>query len=558
MLAGINMAKHARYKTKHNLALRNGLMCAGFLGVFGGLGAMLYKQKLSSHSEPQDAIDTIFVLKNPYVDIKYLTDTLEKPGTALLVNKMGKITRNYVENNNLYRLDLALFVHEWWHSQNHALLYEYKYMTPHEYYKICMHNEITANLAALLTVRLEYMAADNKAEVLEKYERSYLKFYIDALKNKQINPFDYSEEAREKEWRLVANGVRDMWMKKFANHYAPSMRLYLQTYYNRFGNKIWQKRSNGNYQDLCNKMYTIGGVNFWKYMEKDIASDDDRVLIAEGLRKVKSLKAYGRQITAYVENDIELLNNVGLVKQSEAFQNLLIAARLKAQLDHVKPEKLQKYPGIITILYNKIKNEMCVDKKFDELVRSFPSLSNNRCLIKHDDAQYAQIIQQMYTYKGVDITNYIKDFSASDVPVKTIEITNRFEPEWFMPQPPAAFIVNEVNTSQNIPYLLPLYLDASPSAKQHHILPSPQVKHRLSKPQAITIPNWREPLLLMRSEEMQPVIALMSDYINMPKVLKLCNTEAQRQYWASVDSVGVNMTFAQKMAKQRKNSVYAH
>ena len=542
------MAAKARYINKHRKTLRNGMFCAGFIGALGVWGFVLGKPRPQDESVLQKPADTVIVIKNPYLDVAYRTDTLDKSGTALLVNQRGKITRNYVENNNLYRLDLALFVHEWWHSQNHALLYEYKYMTPHEYYKICMHNEITANLAALLTVRLEYMVADNKAEVLKKYERSYLKFYIDALKNKKINPFDYDDAAREKEWRFIANGVRDMWMQKFANHYAPSMHLYLQTYYNRFGDKIWQKRNNGNYQALCTKMYTIGGVNFWQYMEKDIASDDDRVLIAENLRKVKSLKADGRQIMTYVNNDIELLSNVGLVKQSEAFQNLLISAALKAQLDHVKPEKLQKYPGIITILYNKIQREIRSDKQYNEMVRAFPSLNNNRCQIMHDDAKYAQTIGQMYTYKGVDLTAYIKDFAASDVPVKATEIANWSEPEWFRPLPSEAFIANKASTPQNVPYLLPLYLDASPSVQKPQILPQPQAKHRLSAPQAITIPNWRESLLFKRPEDIEPLAALLRDYINMPQVLKLCNTEAQRQYWQSVDSVGINMTFAQKRA----------
>ena len=542
------MVAKARYINKHRKTLCKGILSAGLFGVLGAMSVGLTKSASESEKMSQKPTDTLFVVKKPYVDVAYFTDTLEKSGTALLVNQRGKITRNYVENNNLYRLDLALFVHEWWHSQNHALFYEYKYMTPHEYYKICMHNEITANLAALLTVRLEYMVADNKAEVLKKYERSYLKFYIDAIKNKKINPFDYGEAARNKEWRLIANGVRDMWMQKFAKHYALTMHLYLQSYYNRFGDKIWQKRHNGNYQTLCAQMYTIGGVNFWKYMEKDIASDDDRVLIAEKLRKVKSLKKEGRQIMAYVENDIELLNNVGIAKQSEAFQNLLVAARLKAQLDHIKPEKLQKYPSIITMLYNKIQNEIRVDKQYHELVRAFPSINNNRCRIAHDEVKYAQAIEQIYTYKGVDLTAYIKDFAVSNVPVKATDMMNWSGPEWFRPQPPAAFIVSEVDMSQNIPYMLPLYLDASPAAQKQRILPQSQVKHRLSAPQAITIPNWREPLLLMRSEEIEPVVALVRDYINMPQVLKLCDTEAQRKYWQSVDSVGINMTFAQKRA----------
>ena len=541
------MAKKVRYKNKHVKALHRGLFCAGLVSICGGLGFWLSKPDFQPEKRPQKPTDTLLVIKNPYLDVNYVTDTLEKSGTALLLNQRGKITRNYVENNNLYRLDLALFVHEWWHSQNHALFYEYKYMTPHEYYKICMHNEITANLAALLTVRLEYMVADNKAEVLKKYERSYLKFYIDAIKNKKINPFDFSEAAREKEWHLIANGVRDMWMQKFAKHYAPTMHLYLQSYYNRFGDKIWQKRNNGNYQDLCNKMYTIGGINFWKYMEKDIASDDDRVLIAENLRKVKSLKAEGRQMMNYVDNDFELLSGIGLINQTEAFQNLLIAANLKARLDKIKKERLEKYPGIITILYKKIQNEIRADEKYNDFVRSFPSISSNRSQITNDAEKYTQAIRQMYTYQGIDLTAYIKDFSASDVPVKSAEIASWNDLEWFRPQPPVAFILNETVHKPNTPYMLPLYL-ATSSPQKPRILPPPPIKHRYSKPQAITIPNWKEPLLRLKPEDMQPVMEMMRDYINMPQVLKLCNTEAQRQYWSSVDSMGVNMTFAQRKA----------
>ena len=558
------MDRLSTYLTKHKYSLRKGFFAVGLAGLCGmGFYGLQKQPKQQIKEQPKDSV---VILNNPLIDISYRTDTLEHKGTALLYHNYKGITRNYVENENLYVLDLALFVHEWWHSQNNELRFRRHLMSPYEYYKISMHNEISANLAAILTVRMEYLAADDKAAVLQKYENSYLKFYIDAIKQKRINPEDYSKSAQDKEWYLLANGTRDMWMRKFANHYSPSMHLYLQSYYNLFGDKFWVKnRDTGNYQRLCNKMYTIGGVNFWKYMDKDITTKDDKVLIAEELRKVKSLSAGGRKMIQYIEDDITLLNDIGIEKQSEAFQNMLIADKLKSMLDNTKKEKLEKYPGLIAVFYNKIQNEIRHDKKYTQMVKMFPNISNNRGRLHNDKAKYAEAIQKLYTYKGIDLTAYLTDFSAENVPVKNSLEHKNNNYDWHL-SVPAMFLkddavfadmMTEMISDRNIksPYIVPLYLKAPQQIPEPpKIIPPKPRKSRLSAPQFITIPNWKQPILLAKPEQAKTVFACMHDFINMPKVLKLCNTEDQRAYWVERDSVDIGKTFLQKQNQKQQQS----
>lgn len=115
--------------------------------------------------------------------ISYFTDTLYQAKSTLMYYIPDKIVRNYVENNNGFRMQLPYFVHEDWHRHNAGSRYRYNYdYSPEEYYKLCMHDEITANISAILTARFEYLSSPDKEATIAKYENSYMGFYFKAVK----------------------------------------------------------------------------------------------------------------------------------------------------------------------------------------------------------------------------------------------------------------------------------------------------------------------------------------------------------------------------------------
>lgn len=474
---------------------------------------------------------------NPLTDLCFRTDTLEQSGTAPLYYQNGKVVRNFVDKDNRYQLSLPYFVHEWWHSQIDQLHFRTAFLlTPYEYFKLCAHNEIAANLAALLTARYEYLAADNtkqRVAIIRRYENTYLGFYFKAIKQGKIRPENSSPVLREKEWRFIANGVRDMWMKKFSRHYLPGFRDRLQSYYQRFGDEIWQKKvPSGNYRHLLKGMYTLGGVNFYAYMDKDIDYPDDKVILADNIRKVKSLRVGGRGIMQHIEDALPLLSNVAMDKQTEALQNILIAARLKVMLHNAGKEKVQRYPGLITIFYHKIKNEMERDAGFKKLVHDFPAFSQKRLKVVHDADEYAQTIRQIYQYDGVELQDYINNFAADNVPVSE-QMNSK---DWEQIGWNSAYIPDNVTPYQmwNLvrpecvmpltPYIVPYRAEAP------NISYVKRRRQRLSDWQYLAIPNFKQPILLDETHALPIIKEEIKKFNDIPLELKQCDTDKQRKF----------------------------
>ncbi len=476
---------------------------------------------------------------NPLTDLCFKTYTLEHSGTALLYYQNGRVVRNFVDKDNRYQLSLPYFVHEWWHSQIDKLRFRTGYLlTPYEYFKLCAHNEIAANLAALLTARYEYLAADGtkqKAEVIRRYENTYLGFYFKAIKQGKIRPENSTSAVREKEWRFIANGVRDMWMQKFSHHYLPGFREYLQRYYQRFGDQIWQKRvPSGNYRHLLKGMYTLGGVNFVAYMDKDIDYPEDKVILADHIRKVKSLRVGGKEMMQYIEEALPLLSDVAMDKQAETLQNILLAARLKVMLHHAGKEKMQRYPGLITIFYHKIRNEMERDADFKKLVQDFPMFSQKRLKVAHDADEYAQTMRQIYHYEGIDLHDYINNFSADNVPVREQKNSSDWEQiGWnsaYIPDNVAPYqmwsLVRPECVMPLTPYIVPL------PAETPRVAYAKRRRQRLSDWQYLVIPDFKQPILLDEIHALPLIKEEIKKFNAIPLELKLCDMTEQRKFVA--------------------------
>lgn len=462
-------------------------------------------------------------VSSPTLSMPYRTDTLETAGSTLLLYINGSVKRYYVEKNNSFRMQLPYFAHEWWHHHNNLLKYRTKYkLQPEEYYKLCCHDEITANLTAILTARYEYMESQNKQAVIDKYKGTYMDFYFRAIESKEINPFDNSAEARKAEWSLLVNGTRQMWMKLYYPVYAPSLKRQLSRFIGRLG---FSKSKNKNYEFLCSQMYTIGGVDFTKYADFDIDPNAREVSLINDIGKIKSLGANGKDIVDVVNANYQYLSGIGTDDQKDALQNLLISSKLKLMLRGVSESDLKKNPQIVTRCYEKIWNDLQKDPAYENLINEYCgefSISAEQPKSKLAEI-YRENVKQMYFHNNTDLTSLIENFAPHRMPVQTKLFDNDKEQSFYHPvlEPlDFNFTMEQLDVMKQNNQPLPLIVKESP-----------QPKERVSDMQYIDIPNFFEPILTSSTpEQQQQIYQIIKNFNDIPDVLKNCDTLAQIEY----------------------------
>lgn len=471
-----------------------------------------------------DKIENIVRVKNPVKPIKYTTDTISGRGGTLLYYLNGTITRNYVEKDNMYKMSLPLFSHEDWHAHVDKIKWRYCKYTPFEYYKLCMHNEISANIAALLTARYQYMRAKDKKSFIKKHKGKIFGFYFNEVEKGKIKPGSCDKKEQEKEYSLIANGVQKVWMERCAKGYMPITFQMLRHYVALHG-LISDSRINYNY--VKRYMYTIGGVDFSKYTHNDIVPDDNRVFVSDGLRKVSSLRKGGVVIMDYVNDKYPLVQQIGIDKRCEAFQHLLIAAQLKYLLKDKSKEELQANPQIADICYSQVLYKFNNDKTFTKYINEFSVMTDNYCFVKSvDEKEYSNIISQIYSFNGIDFSKSIKYFNKKAVPVKNSVYGNYL----FYVSPPYEMQseITAKRTPKTSSYIIAEEYKNNYTPKQY--------KGRRSEVQVIEAPNYAEPILTSATmEDMSKIFAIIDKFDNIPQVLKECDTEAQRRYYASLE-----------------------
>ncbi|MBR1601281.1 MAG: hypothetical protein IJ677_06855 [Alphaproteobacteria bacterium] len=493
---------------------------SGFVGCSSEVKPKIEEKKAVT-SEKTIKVD------NPVRQIQYLTDTLEHRSRALLYYSNKKIIRNYVEKNNLYEMCLHLFSHEDWHAHNDEINWRTKYKyTPFEYYKLCMHDEISANIAALLTLRYQYLATSNKQKFVNEHNKGFFAFYFSAIAEGKIRPQSNDPEERKKEYTLIANGTQKSWMDKCAKGYMPSIYSMMQRYVERQG---FVKDSRKNYNHVHRYMYNIGGVDFLQYMQQDIIPSDERVFLTDGLRNVKSLNNDGSDIMNNVNSGYNLLQNVSIYKQSEAFQHLLISAKLKYELRNKTADELTDNPKMTDMYYRQIFSKFMKDKTFSRYVNSFPIVNEKSSFVRiNDEKEYADIIRQMYSFKGVDLSKSINDFEIKDVPIRVEEFKNfsfrKGVYYWLQPLGAQVELCSDQVKKYNDQKIIANGVGGNEASKS-----------KISGWQFITVPNYRQPILTAATaEDNEKIFKIIKDFDSIPEVLKQCDTQAQRLYYASL------------------------
>ncbi|MBR2299551.1 MAG: hypothetical protein IJ870_03135 [Alphaproteobacteria bacterium] len=205
-----------------------------------------------------------------YRTITYQVDTLSSKANAAAYyqSRSNAITSNYViGQDNTYNQSDEVLIHEQKHRSNQEKgLYAYA-VNSEQAYKLQMHDEISATMASIIASRQKYLETGD----ISVFDNNYnAKFYADAIKNGEVNPFSDKKEDFDKEMHLIMNGTQKFWCEKkgLSDTYMRvcatngCIRAELDGKHAAFYDENYERG-----KKIC---YNIGGVDFTQYMDHDV------------------------------------------------------------------------------------------------------------------------------------------------------------------------------------------------------------------------------------------------------------------------------------------------
>lgn len=231
------------------------------------------------------------------VDFQVDTLTNSSSSGAYYTSSSNSITIGHFlddESKTEWSSTKGTLIHEQKHRDNNSQgMYAYA-ISKEQAYKVCMHDEISANIAELIYWRDEYIKTGDIAVLENRRCNSLFGFYTDAVKRGEINPFSNSKEDFDKEMSLIANGTRDMWERNYASTQYLEAHISNARYYGEQNDKNAEFYDQ-NYERAKKIAYNIGGVDFTEYMDKEVEIPDAakmRVVPAEQLISQMNLPKY--------------------------------------------------------------------------------------------------------------------------------------------------------------------------------------------------------------------------------------------------------------------------
>lgn len=217
------------------------------------------------------------------------------------------ITSNYEieddDSGHKYNQSNETLTHEQKHRDNYLQGFYAYAVSPEQAYKRNMHDEISATMAELISLRNEYIKTGD-INVFDRIPK--LSFYKEAIEKGEINPKSQYKEDFDKDMRLIVNGTQKMWTEKYGRDF------YIDS-------SLWEYRNRGdhegkyaaywdqNYQNSLKIAYNIGGVDFTEYMDKDVEIPQEAYdKIAQEVLKNPSKQKY------YHLTDEQVFKNSGL------------------------------------------------------------------------------------------------------------------------------------------------------------------------------------------------------------------------------------------------------
>lgn len=475
----------------------------------------------SDNQKPQKVLveKKIAKVKKPAVQISYQTDTLQNFTSVMLYNLNNRIYRHFKKDVELYRMRLHLFVHEAWHTHNNNLKYRSLVFSPQEYRKLCIHDEISANLCSLNSLILEYQLTDDKAEFLKKYTvpRGYYSFYFNEVKKGNIDPSSSDSIMHEKDLKLRVNGIIKTWMERSYSGYSERQQRRVYSYLKRAG---IHENQDIRYKKILHGMYSMGGIDFWKYADKDIEVND--ISIMSSLNRIKSLPKKGKDMIDEITPYLPLIEKISDDKQRcSALQHLIISAEMKTE---IKKHNYMVDNQVATILYNKIKTKYAKDETFAEFANDACLMTKKLMYMADDDLSVNNFINTVYTCNDINLNKIINDFDFDNIPYKGHLISNDYTSKYFN-------LLN-YNPNANIEDKILLHSEAKsskqPTPNKNNSAGGTTKPHR-SEIQYLNIPNFEEPILTDNSPlVLNGLRQVFDDFYSLPQVYEISDNSAYK------------------------------
>lgn len=199
------------------------------------------------------------------VQIKhFLSDTIG--ADSLQIEKIDAFVKKY--GDKIYQNGIK--AHEFKHQNNHQNKFMNVDVSPEEYAKICIHNEISATTNTLLYQRELYI----KTGDINIFEKKF-KEYATAIKKGIIKPNSNSVVMKEFEKRFIIKSVSSWWKDHERKNYQYTAKKYLEQWFAKGG----KKREDNNpeeYQkslDICYTFIMDGKLVNLNYFNHDRVND---------------------------------------------------------------------------------------------------------------------------------------------------------------------------------------------------------------------------------------------------------------------------------------------
>lgn len=268
-------------------------------------------------SDTQDKINT----KVPLRDIEIYTVKQKKQNAyaAAFIPKINRITVNGEQN----KIN-AFIIHEAWHQRTHESKVHELPMSLYQHHKLRIHDEISAYLVELMSVRQQYIEAKDdqeRAKIVNSTIGKEYSWYFDAIASGEISPTSTDRQDPVKEEKFIYHGIKDIYSRVLSsNHplsdaYRKDQKNLTDTTFNT-SNLEDLAPNDKNYEIALQQMYTIGGINFGLFADKD---DIDN-LVPESIIAADKQIAEGKS-----REEIEATLDIHLSKKE---QRKLMAQRL--------------------------------------------------------------------------------------------------------------------------------------------------------------------------------------------------------------------------------------
>ena len=388
------------------------------------------KEELKLDAKEKDEL--VNLLKAPTRTVEYQVDTLDYNVSTLAsyTPANNSITVNYIDDGEEHKKSneraqsSGIVVHEVQHKDKSVALLGKMSMSCEQRYKLCMHDEISSNIAELLDIRQKYIEAKTDEErdsILNGVSKNF-SFYVDAIRSNKIKPGSLNSKDFKEEMAFIANETKNMWVDKFAKQYA--FTHIILTGEHAYNGAEYCKENNENYKNAMDMMYTMGGINFSEYFKEDVECYDKEG-VAREQTEADSLKKKMPEISAsdavLMKIEMEPLKGTEGLSAEQQYNLAIHKYMAKHLLENgiggpisnlfVRNE-LQYVDYFARDKWKKVSRNNNLFNMSVELQQKI--LKENTFSSKGNEEKYQQMLKDIWVIDGIDFTKGFKDGKIPD------------------------------------------------------------------------------------------------------------------------------------------------